>query len=206
MIIICLDDPWMDHRSWSRLSVIVGQASIVGLVIIVFDYPWSTYHMWSQRSLNFFLDPKRKPSDYWFLTIITTRSSCLCLIGVSWKSVARKLTLSFLISITHIASFHLVINTMGKSAWVRHRYNIKAGACFIGSKNRKKKISKYIQEYAHKVLEANSKYSRRYKAERSGRSSICARLFLSKNLKHFFSVFYFYDFLNIACKIKKKMR
>ena len=34
---------------------------------------------------------------------------------------------------------------------------------------------KYIQEYAHEVLEANSKYLRRYKAERSGRSGKCVR-------------------------------
>ena len=51
---------------------------------------------------------------------------------------------------------------------------------------------------------------RGYKAERSGRSGKCARqalarLLLSKTLKHFFSVFYFYNFLNVACKIKKKL-
>ena len=58
-------------------------------------------------------------------SIITTRSSCLCLIGVSWKSVARELTFSFLIFVTHIASFHLVINAMGKSAWVQHNQQQK---------------------------------------------------------------------------------
>ena len=34
---------------------------------------------------------------------------------------------------------------------------------------------KYIQEYAHTVLEANSKYLRRYKVERSSRSDKWAR-------------------------------
>ena len=34
---------------------------------------------------------------------------------------------------------------------------------------------KYIQEYAHKVLEANSKYLMWYKAELSGKSGKCAR-------------------------------
>ena len=32
---------------------------------------------------------------------------------------------------------------------------------------------------------------------------MCALALLSKTLKRFFSVFYIYDFLNVACKIKK---
>ena len=89
---------------------------------------------------------------------------------------------------------------------------VEAGACFIGFKNSKKQNfpeinRKYIQEYAHKVLEANSKYLRRYKAERSGRSGKCARLavarlFLSNTLKLFFG-FLFLRFSKCCVQDKK---
>ena len=115
---IYFNDPWMDHRSWSRLPAILGQASIVGSVTIL----WlSTIDICGVNDLWVFSSIlNANPAIIGFFSIITTRSSCICLIGDSWKSVARELTLPFLISVTHIASFHLVINSMGKSAWVQH--------------------------------------------------------------------------------------
>ena len=86
MMVIYFNDPWMDHRSWGRLPAILGRVLIVGLITMVFDYPRSIYV--ESTILEFFSSILNASPAIIIFFIVTTRSSCLCLMGVRWRSVA----------------------------------------------------------------------------------------------------------------------